>query len=151
PPRPGGLGPFPRSAVAAPRLLRASRPTDRAGSVGGAAGANDHLRCLVRALRPPPAARACDAAPSGSTPRSAGFWCMSSSTTPVAEPDVLRDTGSSLRLLPLPLLRLTPPHGQHASPEAGSVNACLTAFAGDRAFVYLPPQRRTRCRDRRAC
>src|SRR5215831_6740038 len=45
---------------------------------------------------------------------------MSSSTTPVAEPDVLWDTGSSLRLLPLPLLRLTPPHGQHASPEAGS-------------------------------
>src|SRR5262245_55194565 len=45
---------------------------------------------------------------------------MSSSTTPVAEPEVLWDTGSSLRLLPLPLLRLTPPHGQHASPEAGS-------------------------------
>src|SRR5262249_38852421 len=63
PPRPGGLGPFPRSAVAAPRLLRASRPTYRAGSVGGAACATDPLPSPVRALRPPRAARACDAAP----------------------------------------------------------------------------------------
>jgi len=44
-----------------PRLLRASRPTYRAGGGGGAAGADDHLPRVVRPLRPSPAARACDA------------------------------------------------------------------------------------------
>src|SRR5436189_198996 len=53
---------LPRCGVAAPRLPRASRPTHRAGGVGGAAGADDHLPRLARSLRPPSAPRARDAA-----------------------------------------------------------------------------------------
>src|SRR2546422_11391141 len=62
PPRPRRLGPFPRCGMAAPRLLRASRPTYRAGGVGGAAGADDHLPRVARPLRRAPAAPAPDAA-----------------------------------------------------------------------------------------
>src|SRR5206468_356933 len=62
PPRPGGLGPLPRSGMAAPRLLRASRSPYRAGGARGAAGADDYPPRLVRPLRPSPAAGAGDAA-----------------------------------------------------------------------------------------
>src|SRR5438552_13927263 len=62
PPRPRGLGPLPRSGVAAPRLRRAARPAHRAGGVGRAPGADDYPPRLARPLRPSPAAGAGDAA-----------------------------------------------------------------------------------------
>jgi len=83
PPRPGGLGPLPRCGVAAPPLLRASRPAHRAGGARGAAGADDHPPRLARPLRPVTGGWRVWRCPSGSTSRSAAFWCTSSSTTPV--------------------------------------------------------------------